>query len=103
MSRSRSFKVEEDVSMTEKTEEKSLLREVWDALSFSEIRTAMRVALKHMFVKPVTFQYPREKRTIPDAHRGAPGLLRSDDDTESLQYRYKFPHQDAGLTPPQDS
>src|SRR5437867_2918333 len=50
MSRSRSFKVEEDVSMTEKTEEKSLLREVWDALSFSEIRTAMRVALKHMFV-----------------------------------------------------
>src|SRR2546425_8002832 len=82
MSRSRSFKVEEDVSMTEKTEEKSLLREVWDALSFSEIRTAMRVALKHMFVKPVTFQYPREKRTIPDAHRGALGLLRYDDGTE---------------------
>src|SRR5260370_32295046 len=68
-----------DVSMTEKTEEKSLLREVWDALSFSEIRTAMRVALKHMFVKPVTFQYPREKRTIPDAHRGALGRLRYDD------------------------
>src|SRR5207244_8046225 len=82
MSRSRSFKVEEDVSMTEKTEEKSLLREVWDALSFSEIRTAMRVALKHMFVKPVTFQYPRGKRTIPDAHRGAVGRLRYDDGTE---------------------
>src|SRR3989442_9845519 len=68
--------------MTAKTEEKSLLLEVWDALSFSEIRTAMRVALKHMFVKPVTFQYPREKRTIPDAHRGALGLLRYDDGTE---------------------
>src|SRR5438270_10385836 len=68
--------------MTEKTEEKSLLREVWDALSFSGIRMAMRVALKHMFVKPVTFQYPREKRTIPDAHRGALGLLRYDDGVE---------------------
>ncbi len=42
--------------MSAKTEEKSLLREVWDALSFSEIRTAMRVVLSHMFVKPVTFQ-----------------------------------------------
>ncbi|MEK7797826.1 MAG: NADH-quinone oxidoreductase subunit NuoI, partial [Nitrospirota bacterium] len=60
----------------------SLLREVWDALSFSEIRTAMKVVLKHMFVKPVTFQYPREKRTIPDAHRGALGLLRYDDGAE---------------------
>src|SRR2546422_8587181 len=49
--------------MSAKTEEKSLLLEVWDALSFSEIRTAMRVVLKHMFVKPVTFQYPREKRS----------------------------------------
>jgi NADH-quinone oxidoreductase subunit I len=42
----------------------------------------MRVVLKHMFVKPVTFQYPREKRTIPDAHRGALGLLRYDDGAE---------------------
>src|SRR5205807_3376154 len=68
--------------MTEKTEEKSLLREVWDALSFSEIRMAMRVVFRHMFVKPVTFEYPREKRTIPDAHRGALGLLRYDDGAE---------------------
>ena len=68
--------------MSAETQEKSLLREVWDALSFSEIRTAMKVVLKHMFVKPVTFQYPREKRTIPDAHRGALGLLRYDDGAE---------------------
>src|SRR6266571_5328684 len=155
--------------MSAKTEEKSLLLEVWDALSFSEIRRAMRVVLSHMFVKPVTFQYPREKRTIPDTHRGALGLLRYDDgaercvgcdlcvaacpvnalamtkmyeyatadkrqlifdkkrlyevgekhiedakrylyahnqeknDAESFQYSYKFTHQVAGLTPPQDS
>src|SRR5438445_12996973 len=68
--------------MTAKTEEKSLLLEVWDALSFSEIRTAMRLVFRHMFVKSVTFQYPREKRTIPDAHRGALGLLRYDDGVE---------------------
>lgn len=63
-------------------QEKSLLRVFWDAFSFSEIRTAMRVVLRHMFTKPVTFQYPREKRTIPDAHRGALGLLRYDDGQE---------------------
>ena len=61
--------------MSARTSEKSLLQEVWDALSFSEIRRAMRVVLKHMFIKPVTFQYPREKRAIPDTHRGALGLL----------------------------
>src|SRR2546430_10836929 len=64
--------------MSAKTEEKSLLLEVWDALSFSEIRRAMRVVLKHMFVKPVTFQYPRGKRTIPEAPLGALGLRRYD-------------------------
>ena len=64
------------------TEEPGVLRTFWNALSFSEVRTAMRVVLRHMFVKPVTFQYPREKRTIPDAHRGALGLLRYDDGQE---------------------
>jgi len=68
--------------MSAGTQEKSLLRTVWDAFSFSEIRTAMRVVFRHMFVKPVTFEYPREKRTIPDAHRGALGLLRYDDGEE---------------------
>ena len=42
--------------MSAGTQEKSLLRTVWDAFSFSEIRTAMRVVFRHMFVKPVTFE-----------------------------------------------
>jgi len=63
-------------------QEKSLLRAFWDAFSFAEIRVAMKLVIRHMFVKPVTFQYPREKRTIPDAHRGALGLLRYDDGVE---------------------
>jgi NADH-quinone oxidoreductase subunit I len=42
----------------------------------------MKVTFKHMFHKPITFQYPREQRAIPDTHRGALGLLRYDDGQE---------------------
>jgi len=42
----------------------------------------MKVTFKHMFHRPITFQYPREQRVIPDAHRGALGLLRYDDGHE---------------------
>jgi NADH-quinone oxidoreductase subunit I len=35
-----------------------------------------------MFHKPITFQYPREQRTLPDTHRGALALLRYDDHQE---------------------
>lgn len=44
--------------------------------TFAEIIEAMGITLKHMFVKPVTFQYPRERRQLPDTHRGALSLLR---------------------------
>src|SRR5256886_5029342 len=52
------------------------------AALFYEIWDAMKVTFKHMFHRPITFQYPREQRTIPDAHRGALGLLRYDDGAE---------------------
>ena len=42
----------------------------------------MKVTFKHMFHKPITFQYPREQRTLPDTHRGALALLRYDDHQE---------------------
>ncbi len=42
----------------------------------------MKVTFKHMFHKPITFQYPREQRAIPDTHRGALGLLCYDDGRE---------------------
>ena len=41
------------------------------AALFYEIWDAMKVTFKHMFHKPITFQYPREQRAIPDTHRGA--------------------------------
>jgi len=50
--------------------------------TFAEIIEAMGITLKHMFVKPVTFQYPREKRQLPDTHRGALSLLRYSDGVE---------------------
>jgi NADH-quinone oxidoreductase subunit I len=50
--------------------------------TFAEIIEAMAITFKHMFVKPVTFQYPREKRQLPDTHRGALCLLRYNDGVE---------------------
>ena len=53
-----------------------------DAVLFREIWKAMKVTFRHLLHRPMTFQYPREKRTIPDAHRGALGLLRYDNGQE---------------------
>ena len=57
-------------------------KKFFDAVLFREIWTAAKVTLKHMLHRPITFQYPREKRTIPDAHRGALSLLRYEDGKE---------------------
>ena len=53
-----------------------------EMVMFGEIWQAMKVTFRHMFHRPITFQYPREERIIPDAHRGALGLLRYDDGVE---------------------
>lgn len=60
----------------------ALTKKILQAALFDEIWDAMKVTFKHMFYKPITFQYPREQRTIPDTHRGALGLLRYDDGKE---------------------
>jgi NADH-quinone oxidoreductase subunit I len=60
----------------------SSTKKILQAALFYEIWDAMKVTFKHMFHKPITFQYPREQRTIPDTHRGALGLLRYDDGME---------------------
>ena len=54
----------------------TLAKKVLQAALFYEIWDAMKVTFKHMFHQPITFQYPREQRTIPDSHRGALGLGR---------------------------
>ena len=57
----------------------ALTKKILQAALFYEIWDAMKVTFKHMFHRPITFQYPREQRTIPDGHRGALGLLRYGD------------------------
>ena len=61
---------------------RALARKIAEAALFHEIWDAMKVTFKHMFYRPITFQYPREQRAIPDTHRGALGLLRYDDGSE---------------------
>lgn len=60
----------------------TLIKDILRAALFYEIWGAMKVTFKHMFHKPITFQYPREQRTLPDTHRGALALLRYDDHQE---------------------
>ena len=60
----------------------ALIKQILEAALFDEILDAMKVTFKHMFHKPITFQYPREQRTLPDTHRGALALLRYDDHQE---------------------
>jgi NADH-quinone oxidoreductase subunit I len=60
----------------------TLTKQILQAALFYEILDAMKVTFKHMFHKPITFQYPREQRTLPDTHRGALALLRYDDHQE---------------------
>jgi len=60
----------------------ALTKKILHAALFYEIWDAMKVTFLHMFHRPITFQYPREQRVIPDAHRGALSLLRYDDGRE---------------------
>jgi NADH-quinone oxidoreductase subunit I len=60
----------------------ALIKQILEAALFYEIWAALKVTFKHMFHKPITFQYPREQRILPDTHRGALALLRYDDHQE---------------------
>jgi NADH-quinone oxidoreductase subunit I len=50
---------------------------------FYDILVGMKATMSHMLhYRPVTLQYPHEKRTLPDNYRGMLALLRYDDGTE---------------------
>src|SRR5881296_3630408 len=50
---------------------------------FYEILVGMNATLRHLLhYKPITLQYPHEKRILPDSYRGMLALLRYDDGTE---------------------
>lgn len=62
------------MSVIQPVKKKNLIEKI----VMSEILQAMWLVLRHLWVKGVTFQYPHEKRELPDAHRGALCLLRYD-------------------------
>jgi NADH-quinone oxidoreductase subunit I len=59
-----------------------MIKELLEKVFFVEILKGMFLTFKHLFVKSVTVQYPREKRTPPQGYRGIMSLLRYADGTE---------------------
>jgi NADH-quinone oxidoreductase subunit I len=52
-------------------------------ITFYDIAVGMAATLKHLLrYRPITLQYPHEKRLLPDNYRGMLALLRYDDGTE---------------------
>ena len=52
-------------------------------ITFYELAVGMKSTLSHLIhYKPITLQYPHEKRILPDNYRGMLALLRYDDGTE---------------------
>ncbi|MGE0277793.1 MAG: NADH-quinone oxidoreductase subunit NuoI [Nitrospiraceae bacterium] len=52
-------------------------------ITFFEIAVGMTATLRHLLrYRPITLQYPHEKRLLPDNYRGMLALLRYDDGTE---------------------
>ena len=52
-------------------------------ITLYEIAVGMKSTMSHLInYKPITLQYPHEKRVLPDNYRGMLALLRYDDGTE---------------------
>ena len=52
----------------------------WERLYLPALIGGFRVTLRHFFSKKVTMQYPEEKWSVPPGYRGAPYLVKDQDD-----------------------
>ena len=52
----------------------------WERLYLPAIIGGFKVTLRHFFSKKLTMQYPEEKWTVPPGYRGAPYLVKDQDD-----------------------
>lgn len=52
----------------------------WERLYLPAILSGFRVTLRHFFKKKVTMQYPEERWSVPEDYRGAPYLVKDQDD-----------------------
>jgi NADH-quinone oxidoreductase subunit I len=51
----------------------------WERLYLPAIVGGLKVTLRHFFAKKVTMQYPEEKWVVPPGYRGAPYLVKDQD------------------------
>ena len=68
----------------DKTDKINMTFKAWlKTITFYEILVGMNATMSHMLhYRPVTLQYPHEKRILSDNYRGMLALLRYDDGTE---------------------
>ena len=59
-----------------------MIKKIFRNILFLEIVEGLSLTFKHMFVRAVTEQYPREKRVLPDTYRGILSLQKYNDGTE---------------------
>ena len=52
----------------------------WERLYVPALLGGIKVTLGHFFKKSVTMQYPEEKWTVPEGYRGAPYLVKDQED-----------------------
>src|SRR6202167_3360903 len=52
----------------------------WERLYLPAIIGGVKVTIRHCFEKKVTMQYPEEKWAVPPGYRGAPYLVKDQDD-----------------------
>lgn len=59
------------------------LKDWLKTITLYEILVGMAATIRHLLhYRPITIQYPHEKRTLPDSYRGMLALLRYDDGVE---------------------
>jgi NADH-quinone oxidoreductase subunit I len=53
---------------------------LWERLYLPAIIGGFKVSLRHFFKKKVTMQYPEERWVVPEGYRGAPYLVKDQED-----------------------
>ena len=53
---------------------------LWERLYLPAVIGGFKVTLRHFFKKKVTMQYPEEKWVVPEGYRGAPYLVKDQND-----------------------
>ena len=80
---------------------------LWERLYMPAIIGGFQITLRHFFKKKVTMQYPEEKWVVPAGYRGAPYLVRDQDqNTKCVSCQlceFVCPPKAIKITPPGDS